>query len=199
MKKRTSQTAAALLVLVFSALVLTACSDGATSSTSSTSSTTSTSSTSSASSSASDSSEEEEDSSSGSSAEDAAQDDVIGEVTYVGSSSLALDVYEPDGAIADYTDLSGVTLAATGESQTIALETDATYEVVTGGAAEEITLDDVLEGDMVAVTTDSTGAQQVIVLEVAQDSASTAADDSDTASGEETGAESSALEEAAGE
>ena len=199
MKKRTSQTAAALLALVFSALVLTACSDGATSSTSSTSSTTSTSSTSSASSSASDSSEEEEDSSSGSSAEDAAQEDVIGEVTYVGSSSLALDVYEPDGAIADYTDLSGVTLAATGESQTIALETDATYEVVTGGAAEEITLDDVLEGDMVAVTTDSTGAQQVIVLEVAQDSASTAADDSDTASGEETGAESSALEEAAGE
>lgn len=100
-------------------------------------------------------------------------------------------------SITDYTDLSGVTLTATGDSETIALDTGATYEVVVDGVMEETSLDDLLEGEMVAVITDSSGMQEVIVLETVVDNA--AEDATDNASSVEDSAESSTLEETAGE
>lgn len=66
------------------------------------------------------------------------------------------------------------------------------------GALTVITLDDLAEGDMVAVTTSEDGAQQIIVLEVAnvEDDLASSSSVSETA---ELATEESALEEATGE
>ena len=104
----------------------------------------------------------------------------------------------------DYTDLTGETLTATGETQTVTLDTGAAYEAVTDGAAEAITQADLAEGDMVAVITKEDGSQTVMVLEYdasADDTSSDASDTTDTAddSSSDADTESEAVEEAAGE
>ena len=104
----------------------------------------------------------------------------------------------------DYTDLTGETLTATGETQTVTLDTSAAYEAVTDGAAEAITQVDLAEGDMVAVITKEDGSQTVMVLEYdasADDTSSDAGDTTDTAddSSSDADTESEAVEEAAGE
>lgn len=134
-------------------------------------------------------------SSSSSSEEEEAAEDVVGEITYLGTSSLVVDVYEADSEITDYTDLEGIALTGSGDSETVTLEDDAVYQSVSSGVASDITLDDLAEGDMVAVTTDEDGVQTIIVLEV-----ETAGDSSSSISStDSTSTEESALEEAAGE
>lgn len=66
------------------------------------------------------------------------------------------------------------------------------------GALTVITLDDLAEGDMVAVITSEDGAQQIIVLEVAnvEDDLASSSSVSENA---ELATEESALEEATGE
>lgn len=66
------------------------------------------------------------------------------------------------------------------------------------GALTVITLDDLAKGDMVAVTTSEDGAQQIIVLEVAnvEDDLASSSSVSENA---ELATEESALEEATGE
>ena len=118
-------------------------------------------------------------SSSSSSEEEEAAEDVVGEITYLGTSSLVVDVYEADSEITDYTDLEGIALTDSGDSETVTLEDDAVYQSVSSGVASDITLDDLAEGDMVAVTTDEDGVQTIIVLEVetAGDSSSSISSD----------------------
>lgn len=72
------------------------------------------------------------------------------------------------------------------------------YQTVSDGALTVITLDDLAEGDMVAVTTSEDGAQQIIVLEVAhvEDDLASSSSVSENA---ELATEESALEEATGE
>jgi hypothetical protein len=69
---------------------------------------------------------------------------------------------------------------------------------VSDGALTVITLDDLAEGDMVAVTTSEDGVQQIIVLEVAnvEDDLASSSSVSENA---ELATEESALEEATGE
>ena len=124
--------------------------------------------------------------------------DIIGELTYIGSSSLVLDLYEPDTDITDYTDTADITFTSTGDSETVTLEDGVEYQTVSDGALTVITLDDLAEGDMVAVTTSEDGAQQIIVLEVAhvEDDLASSSSVSENA---ELATEESALEEATGE
>lgn len=72
------------------------------------------------------------------------------------------------------------------------------YQTVSDGALTVITLDDLAEGDMVAVTTSEDGAQQIIVLEVAhvEDDLASSSSVSENA---ELATEESALGEATGE
>lgn len=65
------------------------------------------------------------------------------------------------------------------------------------GALTVIALDDLAEGDMVAVTTSEDGAQQIIVLEVANVEDDLAS--SSVSENAELATEESALEEATGE
>ena len=75
------------------------------------------------------------------------------------------------------------------------------YQSVTDGTVNVITLDDLAEGDMVAVTTDEDGAQTIIVLdvEIADEDLSSDEDSSALSESSEIATEESALEEAAGD
>lgn len=197
MFKRKIQTAAAVLALVMLTAAFTACSESASSSSES---------------SAPAESEESSDVSSEESSEesDVSSEDeeiveaVVGEITGIANDSLELYIYDVYPETTDYTDLTGETLTATGETQTVTLDTGAAYEAVTDGAAEAITQADLVEGDMVAVITKEDGSQTVMVLEYdasADDTSSDASDTTDTAddSSSDAGTESEAVEEAAGE
>ena len=210
MFKRKIQTAAAVLALVMLTAAFTACSESTSSS--SESSASSESSTSSAGSEEESSSDTENEESSEVSSEESnvsSEDEeiaeaVVGEITGIADDSLELYIYDVYPETTDYTDLTGETLTATGETQTVTLDTGAAYEAVTDGAAEAITQADLAEGDMVAVITKEDGSQTVMVLEYdasADDTSSDAGDTTDTAddSSSDAGTESEAVEEAAGE
>ena len=211
MFKRKIQTAAAVLALVMLTAAFTACSESASSS--SESSASSESSTSSAGSeeesssgteSSEVSSEESSEESDVSNGDEEIAEAVVGEITGIADDSLELYIYDVYPETTDYTDLTGETLTATGETQTVTLDTGAAYEAVTDGAAEAITQADLAEGDMVAVITKEDGSQTVMVLEYdasADDTSSDASDTTDTAddSSSDAGTESEAVEEAAGE
>lgn len=197
MFKRKIQTAAAVLALVMLTAAFTACSESASSSSES---------------SAPAESEESSDVSSEESSEesDVSSEDeeiveaVVGEITGIADDSLELYIYDVYPETTDYTDLTGETLTATGETQTVTLDTGAAYEAVTDGAAEAITQADLAEGDMVAVITKEDGSQTVMVLEYdasADDTSSDASDTTGTAddSSSDAGTGSEAVEEAAGE
>lgn len=186
MFKRKIQTAAAVLALVMLTAAFTACSESTSSSSES---------------SASSESSEESDVSS---EDEEIAEAVVGEITGIADDSLELYIYDVYPETTDYTDLTGETLTATGETQTVTLDTGAAYEAVTDGAAEAITQADLAEGDMVAVITKEDGSQTVMVLEYdasADDTSSDASDTTGTAddSSSDAGTESEAVEEAAGE
>lgn len=214
MFKRKIQTAAAVLALVMLTAAFTACSESTSSS--SESSASSESSTSSASSEEESSSDTESEESSEVSSEESSEESdvssedeeiveaVVGEITGIADDSLELYIYDVYPETTDYTDLTGETLTAMGETQTVTLDTGAAYEAVTDGAAEAITQADLAEGDMVAVITKEDGSQTVMVLEYdasADDTSSDAGDTTDTADDSSSDADtgSEAVEEAAGE
>ena len=182
-KKQNLRVSAALLAGLFSLCLLTGCSGSSSSSTSSSEDS---------------SSSESTASTNFSSSEGSLSQDIIGELTYIGSSSLVLDLYEPDTDITDYTDTTDITFTSTGESETVTLEDGVEYQTVSDGALTVIALDDLAEGDMVAVTTSEDGVQQIIVLEVArvEDDLASSSSVSENA---ELATEESALEEATGE
>lgn len=199
MFKRKIQTAAAVLALVMLTAAFTACSESTSSS--------SESSTSSAGSEEENSSGTESEESSEVSSEESSEESdvsngdeeiaeaVVGEITGIADDSLELYIYDVYPETTDYTDLTGETLTATGETQTVTLDTGAAYEAVTDGAAEAITQADLAEGDMVAVITKEDGSQTVMVLEYDASDTTDTADDSSS----DAGTESEAVEEAAGE
>lgn len=183
MFKRKIQTAAAVLALVMLTAAFTACSESTSSSSES---------------SASSESSEESDVSS---EDEEIAEAVVGEITGIADDSLELYIYDVYPETTDYTDLTGETLTATGETQTVTLDTGAAYEAVTDGAAEAITQADLAEGDMVAVITKEDGSQTVMVLEYDASADNTSSDATGTVddSSSDAGTESEAVEEAAGE
>ncbi|MGI6254947.1 MAG: hypothetical protein ACOYJZ_04890 [Acutalibacter sp.] len=126
---------------------------------------------------------------------------VIGQITYIGSSTLVLDVYQADEEITDYTDMGPVTLTDAEETQSISVDDNTVYESVADGTVDFIMLDDLTEGDMVAVTTDEAGMQTVIVLNVETSTEDVGSDEDSSMLSEspEVSMEQSALEEATGE
>ncbi len=168
--KKATSLAAVFMVMVLCIGVFAGCSD-TTTTTSSESSTSSTDSTS--------------DSSEAGDADDAdaatQEDDVIGQVIYAGNSDstyLTIAVYEPDETITDYTSLDSVTLSDASYQQRISLDSDAVYKYVASGEMFTTDQDDISEGDMIAVTTDDNGAQEIIILEYTVDDSSDSSDDS---------------------
>ncbi len=96
---------------------------------------------------------------------DAETSDAVGAVTYVGDTYLTIDLYEADTEITDYTELDSVTLSDTGDSETVSLDSDAVFQYVSAESLYSTTIDDIAVGDIVAITTDEDGLQEVIILD----------------------------------
>ena len=108
--------------------------------------------------------------------------DVIGEVTYVGTSYLSVTTYESESEVTDYATLDTDTLTETGSTQYVYPDDAATYHKVSEGAIVDATADEVVAGCLIAVTTDDDGNQQIIILKTADE---TAEDNEDETTGTE--------------
>ena len=108
--------------------------------------------------------------------------DVIGEVTYVGTSYLSVTTYESESDVTDYATLDTDTLTETGSTQYVYPDDAATYYMVSEGTLADATADDLVTGCLIAVTTDDDGNQQIIILKTADE---TSEDDEDETTGTE--------------
>ena len=105
--------------------------------------------------------------------------DVVGKVMSIASTYIRIDIYEPDTKIADYATLDGIILTDALTTDTVMLETDAAFKYASSGILYTTTQDELAVGDMIAVTTDEDGLQQIIILEYGEDDTDTD-DDSST-------------------
>lgn len=110
-------------------------------------------------------------------------EDVLGEVTYVGTSYLSLTTYESESEITDYATLDTDTLTEAGSTEYVYPDDTVTYYKVSEGALVSATADDVVAGCLIAVTTDDDGAQQIIILKTADET--TEDDENETTDTEE--------------
>ena len=94
-------------------------------------------------------------------------EDVIGEVTYVGTSYLSLSTYESESEITDYATVDTDMLTEVGGTEYVYPDDTAEYYKVSDGALVSATSDEVVAGCLIAVTTDTEGTQQIIILKAA--------------------------------
>lgn len=96
-------------------------------------------------------------------------EDVIGEVTYVGSSYLSLSTYESESEITDYVSLDVSTLTEVGGMEYVYPDDAAEYYMVSNATLVSAAYEDITAGCIIAVTTDSSGIQQIIILTTAEE------------------------------
>lgn len=94
-----------------------------------------------------------------------------------------IDTYEADVEITDYTTLDDIILTDALTTDTVTLETDAVFKYVSSSTLYTTTQDELAVGDMIAVTTDEDGLQQIIILEYGEDDTDTADDSSTDSTG----------------
>lgn len=96
-------------------------------------------------------------------------EDVIGEVTYVGTSYLSLSTYESTSEITDYTTLDTSTLTEVGGMEYVYPDEAAEYYKVDSATLVAASYEDITAGCIIAAVTDETGIQQIIILKEAAD------------------------------
>lgn len=96
-------------------------------------------------------------------------EDVIGEVTYVGTSYLSLSTYESSSEIADYATLDTSTLTEVGGMEYVYPDDTAEYYMVSSATLVSATYEDITAGCIIVVTTDASGTQQIIILKDVED------------------------------
>lgn len=101
----------------------------------------------------------------GSNIENEAVNDVIGEVSYIGTYYISVKTYRPAAEIEDYVSLDAGTLTGTDSSDSINTGPDTEYYQAGNGCLVSIARENIAKGDMIAAITTETGVRQVIVLE----------------------------------
>jgi len=96
-------------------------------------------------------------------------EDVLGEVTYVGTSYLSLTTYESASEITDYASVDVSALTEVGGMEYVYPDANAEYYKVSSAMLVSASYEDLAAGCMIAVTTGSDGTQQIIILEEAAD------------------------------
>lgn len=125
------------------------------------------------------------------STEETAQETVMGEVTYVGSSYISVTAYTGGEDVTDFTTLDVSGLTASEETESIDTAEDTEYLKVEEGMLNPATRDDVTTGTFIVSTYDEDGTHQIILIESGE-----AADASEeTASGSSEAASASTVEE----
>lgn len=125
------------------------------------------------------------------STEETAQETVMGEVTYVGSSYISVTAYTGGEDVTDFTTLDVSGLTASEETESIDTAEDTEYLKVEEGMLNSATRDDVTTGTFIVSTYDEDGTHQIILIESGE-----AADaGEETASGSSEAASASTVEE----
>ena len=96
-------------------------------------------------------------------------EDVLGKVTYVGTSYLSLTTYESASMITDYATVDVSSLTEVGGMEYVYPDTNAEYYKVSSAMLVSASYEDLAAGCMIAVTTGSDGTQQIIILKEAAD------------------------------
>ena len=96
-------------------------------------------------------------------------EDVLGEVTYVGTSYLSLTTYESASEITDYAAVDVSSLTEVGGMEYVYPDANAEYYKVSSAMLVSASYEDLAAGCMIAVTTGSDGTQQIIILEEVAD------------------------------
>lgn len=141
---------------------------------------------------------------SGSTEETAAQETVMGEVTYVGSSYISVTAYTGGEDVTDYTTLDISGLTATEDTESIDTAEDTEYLKVESGMLNSATRDDVTTGTFIVSAYDEDGTHQIILIgnddaaaaDTDAESGSTGTASVSTAEDGADGAESAASDEA---
>ena len=97
------------------------------------------------------------------------EEDVIGEVTYVGTSYMSLTTYESANEITDYATLDISALTEVGGMEYVYPDDNAEYYMVSNAALVSCAYEDITAGCIIAVTTNASGIQQIIILQAAED------------------------------
>lgn len=92
-------------------------------------------------------------------------EDIIGQVTYVGTAYLSLTAYEAPDDVTDYAVLDVSTLTEAGGTKYVYPDENAEYYMVSSGTLVSATYEDIVKGCILAVTADDIGTQQIILLE----------------------------------
>lgn len=116
--------------------------------------------------------------SSGSTESIEAQETVMGEVTYVGSSYISVTAYTGGEDVTDFTTLDVSGLTASEDTESIDTTEDTEYLKVESGMLNAATRDDVTTGSFIVSTYDEDGTHQIILVE----SGDAAGTDTDSAS-----------------
>lgn len=127
---------------------------------------------------------------SGSTESTEAQETVMGEVTYVGSSYISVTAYLGGEDVTDFTTLDVSGLTASEDTESIDTTEDTEYLKVESGMLNAATRDDVTTGSFIVSTYDEDGTHQIILVE----SGDAAGTDTDSASAS-TGATSAGTSE----
>lgn len=106
-------------------------------------------------------------------------EDVIGKVTYVSDSYITVDTYTAEAEVEDYATFDTSTLSADGLTEYVYLEDDTEVYYVSYETLYGTTQDELEVGNMIAVTEDEEGIQQVIILEYAEEDTTTEDNTSD--------------------
>lgn len=106
-------------------------------------------------------------------------EDVIGKITYVSDSYITIETYATEEDVEDYATLDTSALSSDGLTNYVYLDDTTEVYYVSYETLYSTTQDDLEIGTMIAVTEDSDGIQQVIILEYAEEESTTEEDTSD--------------------
>lgn len=91
--------------------------------------------------------------------------DLLGRVSYIGSSYISIDVCLSGGVVEDYAVLDTSRLAPNGDTASIITGADTTYFRAENGALEGILREEISKGDLIASVYTEGDAHRIILLE----------------------------------
>ncbi len=98
------------------------------------------------------------------------QEDMIGEVYYVYTDSIYIDLYETEAEVTDYTTLDVDTLTSSGMSDDVVTADVTYYYIFQDGVMTESSLEEIEEGDLIAADYDDDGTLSIIILKKVEES-----------------------------
>ena len=106
-----------------------------------------------------------------------ATEEIIGEVTYVGSSYFSVSAYLVEDEITDYTSVDVSALESAGTTKYVYFDDETSYYAVSDGSYVSAALEDISVGAIIADTYNESSQQEIVILSVSED---TNTDTSDT-------------------